>query len=248
MIHFVSFKSVEPVEPIRFYRSDFWERLTHVKMWQIVVVWLGLGIFFTTVSMYVAGSLGYTLGFSLFALVVTFLIGFVRWSIIEYLLHRFLFHYKGEKPVLRKMAWMLHGVHHKQPTVSVRLFTPFGFSLAFGVVRGFLDWSLWHVLPQALGFAGLGYIGAGLFAGTCFGLLYYDLSHWSYHFLDINLPWFRKLQEYHQKHHENENHSFDISLRLWDPIFKTDPKGFRNKRGKDSEHDEIDYDVASENQ
>lgn len=76
------------------------------------------------VSLYLAaGALALPLASSLLLLVA----GALTWSILEYLLHRFLFHLDKSLPpyaLAMVLAFMLHGVHHKYPKDATRIVLP----------------------------------------------------------------------------------------------------------------------------
>src|SRR4051812_45880405 len=59
-------------------------------------------------------------GVGLGAGVATFLLGMFLWTLAEYVLHRYLFHYVGPRLWQRRMHFVLHGVHHDFPQDSDR--------------------------------------------------------------------------------------------------------------------------------
>lgn len=56
-----------------------------------------------------------------------FLVGNVIWTLLEYTLHRFLFHIDGvlpDKPFFLMLHFLLHGIHHYLPMDGLRLVMP----------------------------------------------------------------------------------------------------------------------------
>ena len=60
--------------------------------------------------------------------------GLLLWTLAEYLLHRYLFHYSGPRAWQRRMHFVIHGVHHDFPQDSDRLVMPLGASIPMGVL------------------------------------------------------------------------------------------------------------------
>ena len=54
------------------------------------------------------------------------LIGFFVWTISEYLLHRFVFHFAAKTERGQRIAFLFHGVHHAQPTPFMLPFNVIG--------------------------------------------------------------------------------------------------------------------------
>ena len=110
--------------PIRLFKSDFLEFFTHISPVTVMVIWLPIAIYFTwsadcsTCKDKADGSSrsGY-------------LIGLFLWTISEYLLHRFLFHFKPRTPRQERLSFLFHGVHHAQPQEKSRLVMPIALSI-----------------------------------------------------------------------------------------------------------------------
>ncbi|CUS21434.1 LAQU0S03e02520g1_1 [Lachancea quebecensis] len=145
--------------------------------------------------------------------VFLFCLGVFVWTLIEYGLHRFLFHldfYLPRNQVAYTVHFLLHGVHHylpmdryrlvMPPTLFVLLCTPF-YKLVFAL------------LPKYWACAG--------FAGGMFGYMCYDLTHYFLH--HAKLPsYMRKLKKYHMEHHyKNYELGFGVTSWFWDKVFGT---------------------------
>ncbi|MEM9528987.1 MAG: sterol desaturase family protein [Bacteroidota bacterium] len=212
--------NVKQPEPERYFQSDFLERFTFFRLRTVWIIWAPIALFSLFGSFYVSGKVLAESSFLLITagILLTTVLGILRWSLLEYFLHRFPFHYDGPKEWGRKTSWYIHGIHHKQAMLSTRLVAPPLFSLAVGTLIALLDWLF-------LGFIlGAGWIGLALYAGTAFGYLIYDTLHWSVHFIDTDWPWYRKLRSHHMRHHRFPHGRFGVSNTLWDHVFRTYPK------------------------
>src|SRR4029077_4993928 len=58
------------------------------------------------------------------AVLTAYAVGVLVWSLSEYLLHRFVFHYEPTQPWLQRVWYLIHGVHHEQPQCKTRLVMP----------------------------------------------------------------------------------------------------------------------------
>lgn len=199
-------------EPIRLFRSDFLEFFTHIHPLTIVVIWTPVVVYFLVRA--VQGLAGSSWLFIPFA----FLLGMFVWTFIEYVLHRFVFHYQPHTPWQAKIVFLFHGVHHKQPQCKTRLVMPpvvsiplalMFYGLFYGVVGMLLG------LPQWV---------APLFSGAIFGYLLYDLTHYATHHLPMRWGFLKSLKRYHMQHHyKTPEQRFGVSSPLWDIVFGTRP-------------------------
>ena len=73
-------------EPIRLFNSDFLEFFTHISPIAILVIWLPVMGFCVYRSVVMNSN-------SFFVLTVGIVLGLKSWTLAEYLLHRFLFHF-----------------------------------------------------------------------------------------------------------------------------------------------------------
>jgi sterol desaturase/sphingolipid hydroxylase (fatty acid hydroxylase superfamily) len=202
-------------EPIRLFKSDFLEFFTHIHPVVVLLLFVPVVVLCLWRAVAEAGSAG--LVAPVFA---GFLGGLFLWTLAEYLLHRFLFHYEPSSPTLQRVWYLIHGVHHEQPQCKTRLVMPpilsiplaaahyALFYVVFGVVLGAGDW-----------------VGP-LFAGLITGYLVYDMTHYATHHLTMKWGFLKFLKRYHLLHHyKSPDDRFGISSPLWDFVFGTRPKG-----------------------
>lgn len=187
-----------PGQP-RFFRSALLESATKVRWWVVPLVWIPLVIL----------SMSKALATGLSGLSVLFFIvmGLVAWQLMEYSLHRFVFHSNPNTPTQIILHFLLHGCHHKYPMDIDRLvFPPVPASLVVGAVFSLLQWSIPR--PPAL----------AIFAGMLGGYVCYDCIHYFIHSGCLG----GSLKVAHMKHHfVSPASGFGISSPLFDLIFST---------------------------
>jgi dihydroceramide fatty acyl 2-hydroxylase len=153
---------------------------------------------------------GLLAGWSAAASCALFVSGMALWTLIEYLMHRFVFHLtpRGRLGVL--FAYLIHGVHHAFPEDRRRWLMP-------PVVTVPVAIGLFLALRLLIGTASL-----PVFAGAIFGYLAYDLLHYASHAgaLRGRVPHY--LRQHHLTHHYRMPESrFGVSSPLWDRVFGT---------------------------
>uniref|UniRef100_A0A8C0UYX9 Fatty acid 2-hydroxylase n=1 Tax=Cyanistes caeruleus TaxID=156563 RepID=A0A8C0UYX9_CYACU len=212
----------QPVDrPIRLFHSDFLEVCT---VYVVFMVWTPVVLYLSWVS-YTSLAQGNTRLFSSFTTEYSipvhkyyfpfiFLLGMILWSLLEYLIHRFVFHMKppASNYYLITLHFLLHGQHHKSPFDSSRLvFPPVPASLVIGFFYGVLR----LLLPEMLGLA--------VFVGGLCGYVIYDMMHYYLHYGSPKKgTYLYGLKAYHVKHHfEHQRSGFGISTRFWDYPFRT---------------------------
>jgi dihydroceramide fatty acyl 2-hydroxylase len=150
-----------------------------------------------------------------------FAVGWFVWTLLEYWLHRTLFHWTPSAAWGERFHFILHGVHHKWYRDHLRLVMPPAASIAIGVVV----WSLLVGLGAAGATAGVDPAWEySVFAGIMFGYLVYDMTHYYVHHGRPTDPVFKALRTHHAKHHHNPafaERKFGVSSTLWDHVFGT---------------------------
>ena len=198
---------------IRLFQTDFMERLTRTKWWMIPLIWMPLVVFFLLdgcrhLALDFGPSRSLLFGLSLFA------VGFLSWTLLEYSLHRGVFHWHPDtkSPFQITLHFLLHGLHHKTPMDKDRLVFPPAaailiVSFFYAVYRTLLPYPIFCCFTS----------------GKLLGYICYDLSHYYLHHgrPEPNSGWhYRKV--YHHNHHFKDSESgFGISTTLWDHVFGT---------------------------
>src|SRR4029450_8868507 len=61
---------------------------------------------------------------SVAAVAALFLLGVLLWTLVEYLIHRYIFHYVPKTRWGKQLHFVIHGVHHDYPNDARRLVMP----------------------------------------------------------------------------------------------------------------------------
>ena len=201
-------------EPIRLFKSDFLEFFTHIHPAVIVAIWLPVAVFFL-----VRAFLALEPGAAWIHIPISFLFGVFIWTFAEYLLHRFLFHFRPRNPWQERISFLFHGVHHAQPMSKTRLVMPPPVSIPLALLFYGL---YWLIVAQLLGAAQW---VAPLFAGFIAGYLWYDLTHYALHHFPAQRGYYKMVRLHHMRHHgKDPNIRYGVSSPLWDYVFHTMPK------------------------
>jgi sterol desaturase/sphingolipid hydroxylase (fatty acid hydroxylase superfamily) len=133
------------------------------------------------------------------------------WTLFEYGMHRYVFHFMNEKDWSKKLHFAIHGVHHQYPRDVSRLFMP---PLPGTIIIGVLTAFFYMILGQFL------YIWM---SGFLVGWSMYVSIHYVIHVYQPIKP-FKYLWTHHAMHHyKNEEAAFGVSSTLWDKVFGTMP-------------------------
>lgn len=140
------------------------------------------------------------------------LIGLLCWTLIEYGLHRFAFHYEARSRLGVRIVYFLHLSHHEAPEDPKRTVASPLYSIPIAIVT-FL---LFLVLTRDTAVAG------ALMSGVIIGYLYYETIHFSLHHSRANMRLLRLYRRYHLPHHyQDDTRRFGVTTPLWDLVFRT---------------------------
>uniref|UniRef100_A0A8C5SP54 Fatty acid 2-hydroxylase n=1 Tax=Laticauda laticaudata TaxID=8630 RepID=A0A8C5SP54_LATLA len=194
----------QPVDrPIRLFHSDLMEFLSRATWYIVCIFWLPV-VFFLSWHCYTTLAQGKTQLFSSFTSAyaipvhkncfpLLFVLGIFIWSLVEYLIHRFIFHMNppASNYYLITLHFLMHGQHHKSPFDSSRLvFPPVPASLLF-----FVFYFIAHLLFP-------GEFGLSILCGGIVGYIIYDMMHYYLHYGSPKEgTYLYGLKTYHIKHH-----------------------------------------------
>ncbi|KAI7907968.1 uncharacterized protein BX663DRAFT_492586 [Cokeromyces recurvatus] len=191
--------------PAIFFGHPLLEPLTKTAWYIVPTVW------FPYVSYQLYCSLSYD---SNITTGVSFLIGILVWTLLEYLLHRFFFHLDDFLPdhqLAFILHFVIHGFHHYLPMDRLRLVMP----PALGVIIAYPLISLGYILFPPL-------IAHGIIAGGVFGYILYDCTHYYLHHAKVYKYHFKEMKKYHMAHHyKNYESGYGITSKIWDYCFGT---------------------------
>lgn len=142
---------------------------------------------------------------------VVFIGGLLLFTLIEYLMHRFIFHLPN---VYKKghIPYALHGVHHEYPKDKDRLAMP-------PILSVFLASAILGV-----NYLIMGVVAFPFTAGVVVGYATYLCVHYSVHRYKMPNNFMKVLWVNHSIHHYvDDEKAFGVSSPLWDFVFRTLP-------------------------
>jgi len=195
--------------PIRLFKSDALEFFTHISPVTVVVIWLPVALVFFALGALSAPGWVQLAGF---------VVGLFLWTLAEYTLHRFVFHFHPMNPTQERIIFLFHGVHHTQPQCKTRLVMPPVVSIPMAL----LFYGLFYLILDVL--LGQPLWIAPFMAGFIIGYLVYDLTHYATHHFPMRWGFLKFLRRYHLQHHyKTPEQRFGVSSPLWDWVFGTMP-------------------------
>ena len=207
-------QAVKRDEPIRLFKSDFLEFFSHISPVAVAAIWAPVFLGFLYLSIREHSLTG-----SLWVVPIGVFSGWFVWTFVEYTLHRYIFHYHPKTERLKKMFFVVHGVHHAQPMCRTRLVMP----PALSVPLSFGFYGLFYLVLVVL--LGIPSWFNAVFAGVIGGYLIYDLTHYAIHHVNVTEGWFFKLRKHHLRHHGACSFlRYGVSTTFWDHVFGTMPK------------------------
>lgn len=148
--------------------------------------------------------------------------GMIVFSLVEYLIHRFVFHFKAVTAKEIQLQYNIHGVHHEFPRDKDRLVMPPVISILLAAI--------FYELFQAT----MGRTGWIFFAGFVAGYSTYLLIHYAVHALHPPNNFLKYLWKHHSLHHYSSvNAAYSVSFPLWDILFGSMP--VKSKSAKEDE-------------
>ena len=196
-------------EPVRLFKSNFLEFFTHITPVAILILWVPV-----VLILLIFPSAAVTFGQAL----VAFLLGLFIWTLAEYLLHRFVFHFPPKTKQMERITFLFHGVHHAQPQCKTRLVMPPPVSIPLAALFYGFFWLLFGTIARVPGWVN------PLMAGFMVGYLVYDLTHYATHHFPMRNKVAKFLKRYHMQHHyKTPDARYGVSSPLWDIVFGTMP-------------------------
>jgi hypothetical protein len=106
---------------------------------------------------------------SILSIAEFFAIGLIIWTLLEYLIHRYAFHYKPTTRIGKQLHFTVHGVHRDYSNNAKRLVMPPAVSVPLAIVF------------YALFFLLFGRAAPAIWAGFASGYVCYDSIHYAIH-------------------------------------------------------------------
>jgi sterol desaturase/sphingolipid hydroxylase (fatty acid hydroxylase superfamily) len=188
------------------FQSDLFEFFSRIPPWQPPAIFLPIIAWTSYVGLFVAAI--HPLAF-----VGLFAAGVLIWQLLEYWLHRVLFHYEPSSKIGKRFIWYLHGVHHDWPHDKLRLVFPPAVSVPLAIL-------IWIGCTAVFGET----YRYAAYAGIAAGYLFYDMAHYYVHHFSPRTGLGKALRRYHLSHHfKNPEAGFGVSNPLLDYVFRTVP-------------------------
>ena len=111
----------------RLFKNQYLEYLTKtlpLVIWGMYLPIIGFMLYFSASK----------LSFTVLQTTVIFIAGMLFWSLFEYTIHRFVFHFFAESERAKKIVYVIHGNHHEYPRDKERLFMPAVPSLLLAII------------------------------------------------------------------------------------------------------------------
>ncbi len=204
----MKFEKIHNKGQARLFKNQYLEYLTKTHP---LVIW---GMYLPLMGFMLYYSLS-KLSFTGLQTILTFIAGMFSWSLFEYVVHRFVFHFFAESEGAKKIVYIIHGNHHEYPRDKERLFMPAVPSLLLALTV----FSLMCLIGYL---AGVNNYVFAFFPGFLFGYLIYGSMHYAIHAWNPPFKWMKALWRNHHLHHyKNVELGFGVSSTLWDHIFST---------------------------
>ena len=191
-------------ESIRLFQNPFMESLSKVHFSVPLFIFIPLNTFLIYFGIQNGVS-------SIGSILLWFFGGIFVWTIVEYVLHRFVFHFHPTSEFGKKIHFIFHGIHHDYPRDRLRLVMPPSVSIPLATLFFFLYRSFIPA-PELYVF----------FGGFLTGYLIYDMFHYAIHHVEVKGKLWNVLKTHHLKHHYNDpEKGFGVSSPLWDVIVRS---------------------------
>ncbi|CAM0139326.1 unnamed protein product [Umbelopsis sp. WA50703] len=182
------------------------EPLTRTPWYLVPIVWIPFVIY----QLYQSSQLD-----TISTTIHGFATGIFTWSLLEYTLHRFLFHMDDNLPdhwFALLLHFTLHGIHHYLPMDKYRLVFPPVLTCIVGAPVILFAHSAF--MPS---------FAHAFIAGAWAAYVCYDCTHYFLHHASIGAPaHLKEMKRYHLAHHyKNYESGYGITSKVWDYVFST---------------------------
>lgn len=184
------------------FKNDVLESFTRVHFTIPLILFVPVMVFFLYKCFFVLHISAF-----LFAGMVP--VGIAVWTLTEYVLHRFVFHFEPKSKLGKTIHFYVHGVHHDYPSDSRRLvMVP-----AMSIPLAFLFYYLFYFIFGNV-------LVAPFFIGFLAGYLFYDTTHYALHHYNFKSKFWLDLKHHHMLHHfKDSEHGYGVSSKFWDHVF-----------------------------
>lgn len=220
----MNYKTINNKGQAKIFKSPFLERLTKTKPFVIYTMYIPLVTFLVFYGYF-------EWHYPPEIILILMLTAMVFWTLVEYLTHRFLFHFEAKTEIGKRLVYIFHENHHEYPRDKSRLFMPPIPSILIAI----LYLSFFALISVVLtGEPGYGVI---FFSGFILGYLIYVSMHFAIHAY-APPKYLKALWRHHHLHHyKYPDKAFGVSSAFWDVLFRTSPskEQFNNENPKKEE-------------
>ncbi len=191
-------------ETVRMFQSDFMEIFSRVHFSVPLFIYLPIVFYFLyrSVSIYEQHAV---------TILTLAILGVAVWSLTEYTLHRFIFHFEFKSDFGARIHFIFHGVHHDYPSDSKRLVMPPSVSVPLAIL-------FYGMFTLILGPINV----SAFFVGFILGYLAYDMTHYAVHHFNMHNKFWLAIKNHHMKHHYMDStKGFGVSSPVWDEVMGT---------------------------
>lgn len=141
-----------------------------------------------------------------------FTLGIGLWTLLEYGLHRFLFHIHVRNRVLQEVLSEPHHRHHAAPRDPDQILV----HPAFGLTVSVILYAILYFICRTL------FAPTAILTGIWTGFLYYELVHYRVHLSLSGSAVLQNQRRAHFYHHFSDaRRNFGVTSPLWDYVFRT---------------------------
>jgi len=189
----------------RMFKSGILEAVSKVHFTVPLLVFIPV-ICYCIYNTYISNKL------SISNIVIYFILGLLVWTVTEYVLHRFIFHFEPKTSFGKRCHFIFHGVHHDYPKDRLRLVLPPIVSIPLATM-------FYHIFSNILRGAEF----YPFFAAFIIGYLIYDMLHYAIHHVQVKGKLWNILKTHHLKHHYvHPDKGYGVSSPIWDKLAKTE--------------------------
>ncbi len=185
----------------RYFKNPLLEKMAYTSALTLNIVFIPIAIYFLYLSSQKHSMVIVCLG--VFA-------GLFLWSLLEYVMHRFAFHFKFKNEKLKRLHAILHLSHHEFIHDKRKYQTLILVSLPTAILGYYLLTWLFGAYAQPM------------VAGLIIGYVLYEFTHASTHRMKMDAMMVRHVKQHHMSHHFlDQEKNFGVTSPLWDIVFKT---------------------------
>ena len=186
---------------LRLFGNAWLEKLTIISLRWFVVIWS------CALAWLAFSAWGSTALSVVFPLVIA---GWLMFTGLEYLTHRFLFHSTPKSALAKHIVFLMHGNHHIDSTDKLRCLMPPIVSFPIGLaVSGLME----ALAPAYSGWMIFGFV---------LGYVVYDLTHYATHQMPMKGKLGQGVKRHHMRHHfAAQDGNYAVTALFWDRLFNT---------------------------